>query len=134
MPSEIVHVCCAILEKNGKIMATRRKTKGPRGGLWEFPGGKVEPGENPEQCIVREIFEELRMQIEIVQQLDYVEHRYPDINIRLIPFVATPKSDIPVLVDHDIAQFFALTELTALEWSAADKKVLSRWMEYSMNQ
>ncbi|HPW66317.1 MAG TPA: (deoxy)nucleoside triphosphate pyrophosphohydrolase [Salinivirgaceae bacterium] len=123
-----IYVCCAIIKKNGKILAAKRKQTGLRGGMWEFPGGKIEKNETPEQCIKREIIEELGMEIELIKKLPTVKHCYNDINIKLIPFFASALSEITRLESHEEADFFEEAELLNLKWSEADRLVLHQWL------
>lgn len=71
-------VTAAIIEHDGKILITRRKPDAPYPLLWEFPGGKLEPEEHPELCIVREVREELAMEIRVERVYDVIYHRYPE--------------------------------------------------------
>ncbi len=123
-----IDVCCAIIKKDGKILAAKRKPIGLRGGMWEFPGGKIEENETPEECIKREIIEELGMKIEIIKKLPTVKHSYHDINIRLTPFFASALSEITRLESHEKADFFEKSELSNLKWSEADRLVLHQWL------
>ncbi len=123
-----IDVCCAIILINHKILAAKRKKSDSRGGLWEFPGGKIEYGETPEQCIKREIIEELEIDIEIIKNMNTVEHRYNDINIRLIPFLVTAKTDKYRINNHEEVYFFEKHELEKLEWAEADRMVLQQLM------
>ncbi len=122
----LIEVTCAVIVENHKILCTRRKRPHPRVGLWEFPGGKKEPEESNEDCIRREIKEELGLEIELLRELLPVEHHYPDISIRLIPFIAKPMGKIEFLTDHDSAQFFSLEEAQKIPFSEADLKVLNQ--------
>ncbi|HON17982.1 MAG TPA: (deoxy)nucleoside triphosphate pyrophosphohydrolase [Salinivirgaceae bacterium] len=129
-----IDVTCAIIVKNRKILATRRKEHHKRGGLWEFPGGKIEPSETAQECIVREIEEELGLKIDIVGMLSPVVHNYDDIIIRLIPFIAITTTRIQFLSDHDFARFFSLDELQKLSWAEADRKILLQLTQSSLLQ
>lgn len=79
-------VTAAIIEHEGKVLLTKRMPDRPYGGLWEFPGGKVEPGEDPKACVVREISEELDITIEVVDIFDTVFHRYPERDVLLLVY------------------------------------------------
>lgn len=71
-------VTAAIIEHDGRILLTRRRSNAPYPLLWEFPGGKLEPEEHPEECIVREVREELAMEVAVLGIYDVVYHRYPE--------------------------------------------------------
>lgn len=119
--------CAVVVDRLGRVLATRRAPgKGPRGGLWEFPGGKLEPGETPGQAAARELREELGLDIEPLQGIEPVEHRYPDIAIRLHPVVARPLGGVAFLTDHDDLQWVAAADLPTLPWAAADMQVARR--------
>src|SRR5690606_26929598 len=81
-------VTCAIIIRERKILICQRSSTMNLPLKWEFPGGKVEPGEDDAATIVREIKEELHLNIEVVKRLEPVEHDYPKFRIRLVPFVA----------------------------------------------
>ena len=119
-----VKVVAAIITKDKKIFATQRGYGDFKDG-WEFPGGKVEPNESPEQAIVREIKEELGADIRITGFLTTVEHDYPNFHLSMDCFWVKLAEDSEVkLLEHEAAKWLALDELDTVDWLPADVKVV----------
>lgn len=79
-------VTAAIIERNGKYLLTRRRADSSYPLFWEFPGGKLEPEEDPHQCVVRELMEELAIVIEVVAVFDVIYHRYPELPVIVLAY------------------------------------------------
>lgn len=119
-----VNVVAAIIVSEGKILATQRGYGEYKDG-WEFPGGKIEPGESPEAALVREISEELDASIEVGEHLITVEHDYSDFHLTMQCFFATLKDDSHVkLLEHEASRWLAYDELDDVDWLPADVKVV----------
>ncbi len=99
-----VRVVAAIIIENGKVFATQRGYGEFKDG-WEFPGGKIEPGEIPEEAIVREIKEELDTEVEVIELLDTVEYDYPNFHLSMGCFICKIKSGDLVLKEHEAAKW-----------------------------
>src|ERR671924_350142 len=82
-----IHVTCAIIEKDGKVLATQRSEKMAMPLKWEFPGGKIHEGEHPREGLKRELREELDLEVEVGRALSPVSHQYPTFLITLYPFI-----------------------------------------------
>jgi 8-oxo-dGTP diphosphatase len=114
-------VTCALIRNDeGLVLAVRRGPAMDNAGKWEFPGGKTKPGEDHEDCIIREIGEELGISVVISGRLDPVEHDYGARQIRLIPFLCDTLSYKPVLSEHDEYRWMLPGELVTLDLTAAD--------------
>ena len=124
----MIDVTCAIIIRNGRILATLRARGMHLEGHWEFPGGKIEAGETAGQCIRREILEELNIRIRIIRLMQPAEHHYPDKAIRLIPFVCEIVSGKIQLAEHSEYRWLAKNEIRELNWAAADRKVVEGLM------
>ena len=124
-----IHVCCAIIEHNGKILAAQRGKHTSNAGKWEFPGGKTEAGETPRECIHREILEELSVSVSIVASLPLVTHEYPDKTICLHPFVCHYKGEEITAGEHQNIVWLKPEELSQLNWSEADIKVWKYYLQ-----
>jgi len=83
----MLKVCCALIKNENKFLITQRLDNSRMPGKWEFPGGKIEAGESPENCIIREIKEELNIEIDLVEGMLSIHHAYPEFEIELIPFL-----------------------------------------------
>lgn len=119
-----VKVVAAIITKDGKIFATQRGYGDFKDG-WEFPGGKVEPGESPEDAIVREIKEELGADIKVTGFLTTVEHDYPTFHLSMDCFWAELKEGSSMtLLEHEAAQWLSPAQLGDVAWLPADVKVV----------
>jgi 8-oxo-dGTP diphosphatase len=125
----MIDVCCAIIEKNGKLLATRRGKNMHLSGYWEFPGGKVENHETNDNCICREIKEELNVDIEIKHELPGVEYIYPEKSIRLIPFICIIISGEIILTDHSEIKWIKPDLWNQLKWAPADIQVIEQYLE-----
>ena len=110
-----VRVVAAIIIENGKVFATQRGYGEFKDG-WEFPGGKIEPGETPEEAIVREIKEELDTEVEVIELLDTVEYDYPNFHLSMGCFICKIKSGDLVLKEHEAAKWLTKDTLGSLEW------------------
>ncbi len=117
-------VVCALIWKDTKILAVKRNNRSYRKGKWEFPGGKVESYENPEQAIKREILEELNLNINPVKKLPSINHHYPEHTIRLIPFICYIEGGRLSLKEHTDYQWVEKKDLIIQDWSDADKQLL----------
>ena len=113
-----VRVVAAIIIENGKVFATQRGYGEFKDG-WEFPGGKIEPGETPEEAIVREIKEELDTEVEVIELLDTVEYDYPNFHLSMGCFICKIKSGDLVLKEHEAAKWLTKDTLGRLEWLPA---------------
>jgi 8-oxo-dGTP diphosphatase len=124
----MLHVTCAIIERDGLILAAQRRSEQAHGGLWEFPGGKVEPGETHEACLRREIQEELAMDIDILVAWPALTHHYPEKNLDLClwPFRCRWRSGEPQLLAHQALRWLPPAALASLAWSAADQRLLAQ--------
>lgn len=96
---------------------------------WEFPGGKIEPGETPEACLKRELMEELELSVTIEGSLEPATHAYDGFTVTLYPFVCGTKSKEIVLREHAAFAWLTPSELTALDWADADRPVLAAYHE-----
>ncbi len=129
MPDKTIRVACAIIEQNERILAVQRSERMRLPLKWEFPGGKIHQGEQPEQCVVREVAEELNLQIEIVRPLSPVNHDYPDFSVILYPFVCAMASGEIVLHEHKALLWMSPIELPSLDWVAADFPIISAYLK-----
>lgn len=95
---------------------------------WEFPGGKIESDETPEHCLVREIKEELNIEIEILRDLPANTHAYPSITIKLIPFICKHMKGEIVLHEHADFKWLHSNELLDLDWADADVPIVKSFL------
>ena len=111
-------ICDDIKEKN-KIFATARGYGELKGG-WEFPGGKVEPGETPQQALIREIIEELDTEIKVGELIDTVEYDYPTFHLSMDCFWAEVKEGHLELKEAEAAKWLTKNQLDSIDWLPAD--------------
>ena len=124
-----VRVVAAIIIENGKVFATQRGYGEFKDG-WEFPGGKIEPGETPEEAIVREIKEELDTEVEVIELLDTVEYDYPNFHLSMGCFICKIKSGDLVLKEHEAAKWLTKDTMGSLEWLPADMGLVGEIEKY----
>ena len=122
----MIDVCCALIFQQGLLLAVQRGNGHNHPFQWEFPGGKLESGESLTDCIIREIKEELQLDIQPLKQLGYTEHQYPDKLIRLIPFVCKPVSNRLQLTEHIQHKWIKTNELDSLNWQEADQWLIEQ--------
>ena len=124
-----IKVVAAIIVHDDKVFATQRGYGEFKDG-WEFPGGKVEPGETPEKALVREIEEELDTEIEVRELLDTVEYDYPTFHLSMDCFISTVKSGDLVLREHEAAKWLTLETLNSVDWLPADLILIDKIKKY----
>ncbi|BBO93235.1 (deoxy)nucleoside triphosphate pyrophosphohydrolase [Desulfosarcina ovata] len=117
---DIIKVTAAILEKNGQIIIAQRKSGDHLSGLWEFPGGKIEPGESPEACLARELNEEFNIEVTIGDFLGSNVHHYDHISIELMAYRASWVSGTISMNDHKAYRWVTVDQLTEYEFTSAD--------------
>ena len=122
---KIVRVAAAVIIDKGRVFATQRGYGEYKDG-WEFPGGKIEPGETPEEAIVREIKEELEAEIEPVRLIDTVEYDYPGFHLSMDCFLCRLKSENIVLKEHEAARWLDKNSLYDVEWLPADLGLIEK--------
>jgi len=125
-----IHVTCAIIEHNGLVLAAQRSATMSLPLKWEFPGGKIEPGETAEGCLKRELAEELDADADIGINLPQSTHTYPTFTITLYPFVCSINSSKLVLKEHHAIKWLLPIELGLLDWAEADLPVLESYLGY----
>jgi 8-oxo-dGTP diphosphatase len=121
-----VRVVAAVVRRGSTVLVTRRKADAERGGLWEFPGGKVEPGESEEEALRREIGEELACPVQVGRLLLRHEHRYPDLAVELAFYACgVPDDAEPLPVGVAELSWAAIGTLARFPFCEADLPVLS---------
>lgn len=118
-----IRVVAAIMHKDGKIFATQRGY-GAYKDYWEFPGGKIEAGETPEEALIREIKEELATTIQIERFLTTVEYDYPEFHLSMDCFICSIVEGEPELLEHESACWLSLDHLRDVNWLSADLLVV----------
>ena len=115
----VAAIICNDMKEKNKIFATARGYGELKGG-WEFPGGKVEPGETPQQALIREIIEELDTEIKVGERIDTVEYDYPTFHISMDCFWAEVKAGHLELKEAEAAKWLTKDQLDSVTWLPAD--------------
>ena len=125
----MTEVVAALIWNENKFMICQRPAHKARGLLWEFVGGKVEPGETKEQALVRECKEELNVLLSVGDVFVEVVHKYPDITVHLTLFNATIANGEPQKLEHNDIQWITSSEISNYEFCPADEEILARICE-----
>lgn len=123
-----IHVTCAIIERGSLVLAAQRSATMNLPLKWEFPGGKIDPGESAEECLQRELMEELNIGVTVGRALSPVTHGYTDCTVTLYPFVCTIRSGEIILHEHAAVVWLKADELLTLDWAAADVPVVAMYL------
>lgn len=127
----MLEVVCALIEDaQGRLLLAKRPAGKHLAGFWEFPGGKREAGESSEEALHREISEELGCTLIVDDALRVVTHAYPQVTVRLAPFLARlhPDSAEPTAREHDALRWVTASEFADLELPDADRPILAEWL------
>lgn len=119
-----VTVAAAVIVQDGKYFATQRGY-GEFKDWWEFPGGKLEEGETPQEALIREIREELDTEIAVGEQIGTVEYDYPKFHLSMSCFYCTVLSGALVLKEHEAARWLDADALESVRWLPADQQVIA---------
>lgn len=122
----MVEVVAALIWDKDKFMICQRPAHKARGLLWEFVGGKVEPGETKEQALIRECQEELAITLSVGDVFMDVVHVYPDINVHLTLFNATIAEGVPQRLEHNDIKWITTEEIPNYVFCPADKEILQK--------
>lgn len=125
---ELFVVAGAII-KDGKVFAAQRGNKGKTAYKWEFPGGKIDPGETPEQALARELAEELSIKVEVHELITSIVDEYEDVILHIDTYRCSLISGTPTLSEHIALQWSNKKELDELTFSPADKPTLAKIKE-----
>jgi 8-oxo-dGTP diphosphatase len=128
-PKKHVHVACALIERDGLVLAAQRSAVMSLPLKWEFPGGKLEPGESPEECLRRELIEELGVIATIGQPLAQLTHSYEAFTVTLYPFICSLQSPEITLYEHAAIAWLLPHDLHTLDWLEADRPVLDTYLQ-----
>lgn len=120
----MITVVCALIIQNKKILITQLGENTDRPYLWEFPGGKVEKNETAEKALIREIREELNLEITVEKEMLSVVHAYPLKKIELVPFICSIKNGKLKLTEHLNFKWISFHGLASVDFSAADKNII----------
>ena len=123
-----IHVACAIIEQNGMVLAAQRSAAMSLPLKWEFPGGKIEGGETAEECLNRELHEELAVSVSIGAALSPATHCYPDFTVTLYPYICRLNGGTVTMHEHHALKWVKPLEMPGLDWAAADLPVISEYM------
>ena len=123
MDRKRIQVVAAVIFHGGKMYATQRGYGAWRD-YWEFPGGKIEPGEMPEEALAREIREELDVRISVLSRLCGVEYDYPEFHLSMQCFRCRIDEGEPKLLEHEAARWLGRDELDSVNWLPADLEIL----------
>jgi len=130
MAKPVIEVACAIIVDGERVLVARRSNSMPHPLKWEFPGGKLRPGENPEGCIIREIREELGVVISVEQLYPSVKYAYEEYIVKLIPFVCRIIQGEISLAEHTSYRWAHSSELEQIDWLEADREVVELLGKY----
>ena len=127
MANKHYNVVAAVVEVDGKVLCMQRGESryDYTGYHWEFPGGKIEPGESPEQAVHRELLEEMDFDVEVHELLASVTHDYPDFTITLAAYRCTAATTAFTMREHVASRWLPWEELKSLPWCAADEKLIA---------
>ncbi|NTW54569.1 MAG: (deoxy)nucleoside triphosphate pyrophosphohydrolase [Chlorobaculum sp.] len=120
-------VVCAIIERDGRFLIARRSAGRHLAHKWEFPGGKVEPGESEVEALERELLEELGVRVKIIERFTPVEHRYTDRSLRLIAFRCHIAEGVPDAGQHEELRWISIDEANEYDFPEADIPVLAEY-------
>lgn len=126
---KIVKVVAAIIINENKVFTTQRGYGEFKDG-WEFPGGKIEEGESPEEALVREIKEELDTEIEVGELFETVEYNYPNFHLSMACFLCKVKSGNLVLKEHEDAKWLTVETIDSVDWLPADLGLVEKIKKY----
>ena len=122
----MTEVVAALIWDQNRFMICQRPKHKARGLLWEFVGGKTEPGETLQEALVRECREELNIQVHVAEPYLQVLHEYPDISIRLTLFHCTVSQGIPELLEHEAIAWITPEEIPNYHFCPADYQILTQ--------
>ena len=125
----MTEVVAALIWDENRFLACQRPAHKARGLLWEFVGGKVEPGETKEQALIRECKEELAVTVAVQDVFMEVDHVYPDLTVHLTLFNASIAEGIPQKLEHNDLRWITVEEIDQYEFCPADEEILRRLKE-----
>lgn len=128
--TNMTEVVAALVWDDDKFMICQRPKEKARGLLWEFAGGKVEPGETKEAALIRECREELGVTISVGGVFMEVEHRYPDITVRLTLFNAKIAEGVPQMLEHNDIRWIRREDIPLYAFCPADVEILKKLQNY----
>jgi mutator protein MutT len=131
MENKVIDVAAALIFRDGKLLITRRRDDAHLGGLWEFPGGKREPDETFEQCLVRELREELGVKSSVGELFEEVTHTYPEKTVRLKFFICRLARGEPQPLGCAAVKWAGKSELDNHDFPAADARLLDKLRAYN---
>ena len=118
-----IRVAAAVIRDGNRYLATQRGY-GPWKDWWEFPGGKIEEGETPEEALEREIREELDLAVDVGEKLAQVEYDYPEFHLSMGCYLCRIRSGHMMLLEHENAKWLAAEELDTVNWLPADRQII----------
>lgn len=126
MEKKVTEVVAALIWDGDSFLICQRPAHKARGLLWEFAGGKVEPGETKEQALIRECREELAVTLSVGEVFMEVDHEYPDLSVHLTLFNAAISEGTPRMLEHNDIRWITVEEIPQYEFCPADKAILKQ--------